>query len=51
MNRPDIPSWAQATTRTRRDPALFYCPDCETSHAAPADGAGGRTFDCPKEQE
>jgi len=48
MNRSDIPSWAQATRRTRRDPALFYCPDCETSHRAPADGDDRKT-ECTNE--
>jgi|GEM_PF-1900556 len=46
MTRQQLPSWARAANRTRRDPALFFCPDCETSHAAPADG-DDRLTECP----
>lgn len=43
-----LPSWARAAKRTRRDPALHFCPRCETSHAAPSDGDGGRLTECPE---
>lgn len=43
-----LPSWARAADRTHRDPALFYCPDCETSHPTPADGDEGRA-ECPNQ--